>query len=81
MVTSDELSQGEIRKLYGTYNTNKVIKSKIDAIMKQMAIIECNLGIDSTDDERKKAKEEQLLLLIKIKELDPIKYDILKKVL
>lgn len=81
MVTSDELSQGEIRKLYGTYNTNKVIKSKIDAIMKQMAIIECNLGIDSTDDERKKAKEEQLLLLIKIKELDPIKYDVLKKVL
>lgn len=81
MVTSDELSQGEIRKLYGTYNTNKVIKSKIDAIMKQMATIECNLGIDSTDDERKKAKEEQLLLLIKIKELDPIKYDVLKKVL
>lgn len=81
MVTSDELSQGEIRKLYGTYNTNKVIKFKIDSIMKKMAIIESNLGIDSTDDERKKAKEEQLLLLIKIKELDPIKYDILKKVL
>jgi hypothetical protein len=81
MVTTDELSQNEKRKLFGSYNTNKQTKAKIDALMKAMANIECNLGIDSTDEERAKAKQEQLILLIKIKELDEVKYDILKKVL
>ena len=81
MVTTDELSQNEKRKLFGSYNTNKQTKAKIDALMKAMANIECNLGIDSTDKERAKAKQEQLILLSKIKELDEVKYDILKKVL
>tara|TARA_R100000654_G_scaffold69416_1_gene98994 strand:+ start:14942 stop:15187 length:246 start_codon:yes stop_codon:yes gene_type:complete len=81
MVTTDELSQNEKRKLFGSYNTNKQTKAKIDALMKAMANIECNLGIDSTDEERAKAKQEQLILLSKIKELDEVKYDILKKVL
>ena len=49
--------------------------------MHKCQIIECNLGIDSTDDERAKARQEQLILLSKIKELDPLKYDILKKVI
>ena len=52
-----------------------------DALMEAMAKIECNLGIDSTHEERAKAKQEQLIYLSKIKELDPIKYDILKKVI
>lgn len=81
MVTTDELSQNEKRKLFGSYNTNKQTKAKIDALMKAMAKIECNLGIDSTDKEREKAKQEQLILLSKIKELDELKYDVLKKVL
>ena len=81
MVTTDDLSQNEKRKLFGSYNTNKQIKAKIDALMKAMAKIECNLGIDSTDKEREKAKQEQLLLLSIIKELDEVKYDVLKKVL
>ena len=81
MVTTDELSQNEKRKLFGSYNTNKQTKAKIDALMKAMANIECNLGIDSTNEERAKAKQEQLILLSKIKELDEVKYDILKKVL
>ena len=81
MVTTDELSQNEKRKLFGSYNTNKQTKAKIDALMKAMANIECNLGIDSTDKERAKAKQEQLILLSKIKELDEVKYDVLKKVL
>mgnify|MGYP003146839557 FL=1 len=81
MVTTDELSQNEKRKLFGSYNTNKQTKAKIDALMKAMAKIECNLGIDSTDKEREKAKQEQLILLSKIKELDELKYDVLKKVI
>ena len=81
MVTTEELSQNEKRKLFGSYNTNKQTKAKIDALMKAMAKIECNLGIDSTEEERKKAKQEQLILLSKIKELDELKYDVLKKVL
>ena len=78
--TTDDLSQHEKRKLFGSYNTNKQTRAKIDALMEAMARIECNLGIDSTDDERAKAKQE-LIFLSKIKELDPVKYDILKKVL
>ena len=46
-----------------------------------MAILECNTGIDTTEKERKQTIKEQMILLKKIKELDPIKYDILKKVL
>ena len=81
MTISDDLTQGEKRKLYGTYNTNKQIKAKIDALMEAMAKLECTLGIDSTDEERKKVKQQQLIFLGKIKELDELKYDVLKKVL
>lgn len=81
MVTSDELNRNEKREIFGSYNTNKQIRLKIDALMEAMAKIECNLGIDSTYEERAKAKKEQLIYLSKIKELDPIKYDILKKVI
>ena len=79
MVTSDELSKGELRKVYGTYNTNKQTKAKIDALMEAMAKLECTLGIDSTD--KAKVKQQQLIFLSKIKELDEVKYDILKKVI
>lgn len=81
MTISDDLTQGEKRKLYGTYNTNKQTKAKIDALMEAMAKLECTLGIDSTDEEREKVKQEQLIFLGKIKELDELKYDVLKKVL
>ena len=79
--TTDELSQHEKREIFGSYNTNKQVRAKIDALMEAMAKIECNLGIDSTYEEREKASQEQLIFLSKIKELDPVKYDILKKVL
>ena len=49
--------------------------------MEAMAKAECTLGIDSTDEEKEKVKQEQLIYLTKIKELDPVKYDVLKKVL
>ena len=81
MVTTDDLNRNEKREIFGSYNTNKQVKAKIDSLMKAMAKIECNLGIDSTDEEREKASQEQLIFLSKIKELDPVKYDILKKVL
>ena len=79
--TTDDLNRNEKREIYGAYNTNKQVKAKIDALMEAMAKVECNLGIDSTDEEREKANQEQLIFLSKIKELDPVKYDILKKVL
>ena len=43
-----DLNRNEKRELLGTYHTNKKIKNQIDNLMHQMAIIECNLGIDST---------------------------------
>ena len=81
MVTSDELNRNEKRQIFGSYKTNKQIRLKIDALMEAMAKVECNLGIDSTYEERTKAKQKQLIFLSKIKELDEVKYDILKKVI
>ena len=69
-MNKEELSKHETRIYYGAYQSNKLIKS-----------IECTLGIDSTEEERSKAKQKQLVLLSKIKELDELKYDILKKVI
>ena len=79
-MTTEELSKHEQRIYYGTYESNQNIRSRIDSLMEKMAIIEANLGIDSTDEEKQKAKNEQLIYLSKIKELDEIKYDILKSV-
>ena len=81
MVTSDELNRNEKREIFGAYKTNKLIRLKIDILMESMAKLECTLGIDSTDNEINKVKQKQLLLLSKIKNLDSIKYDILKKVI
>tara|TARA_R100000231_G_scaffold111889_1_gene82935 strand:+ start:1050 stop:1295 length:246 start_codon:yes stop_codon:yes gene_type:complete len=81
MTISDDLSKNEKRELFGSYNTNKQTKQKIDGLMRQMANLECTLGIDSTHDEVKDVKNKQLLLLAKIKLLDPIKFDTLKKVI
>ena len=80
MTISDDLTQGEIRKLYGCYNTNKQTKAKIDALMEAMAKEEATLGIDSTEKEKETVKKKQLVFLSKIKELDPIKYQTLKPV-
>tara|TARA_Y100001937_G_scaffold37838_1_gene54021 strand:+ start:3687 stop:3932 length:246 start_codon:yes stop_codon:yes gene_type:complete len=81
MTTTDDLSKYEKRQLFGAYQTNKIVRAKIDALMHKCQIIECNLGIDSTDEEIENAKGQQLVYLSKIKELDPLKYDVLKKVI
>ena len=73
------LNRNEKRELLGTYHTNKKIKNQIDNLMHQMAVIECNLGVDSTIKEKSSAKKQQLELLKKIKSLDEIKFNILKK--
>ena len=80
-MTADELSKYERRIYYGTYQSNKNTRIKIDVLMEKMAILESTLGIDSTHEEKKKVKNQQLIFLSKIKELDPLKYDILKKVI
>ena len=82
------LNRNEKRELLGTYHTDtkilnhrpfKKIKNQIDNLMHQMAVIECNLGVDSTIKEKSSAKKQQLELLKKIKSLDEIKFNILKK--
>ena len=57
MTTTEDLSTHEKRQLFGAYQTNKAVRLKIDALMHKCQIIECNLGIDSTDEERKIANE------------------------
>ena len=52
------------------YYTNKKTKEKIDKLLKKNAIIQANLGIDSTDSERNKADKKVGELVKQIKGLD-----------
>tara|TARA_R100001510_G_scaffold11738_1_gene8977 strand:+ start:3209 stop:3460 length:252 start_codon:yes stop_codon:yes gene_type:complete len=74
-MTKEELTQSETRKLFGRYYTSRECKNKIDNLLWQCAVINANTGIDSTNSELKKAREEKDLLYEKIKEIDPIKYE------
>ena len=50
-MTKEELSQSETRRLFGRYHTSKECKKKIDHLLWQCAVINANIGIDSTQEE------------------------------
>ena len=45
------------RIYYGTYQSNKIVRTKIDSLMRQMASFECTLGNDSTHEEIQEVKK------------------------
>lgn len=53
------------------YDTDEQIRSEIDKLLQANASIQCNLGIESTKEERQEAKRKWMELAKKIKELDP----------
>jgi len=44
---------------------------EIDKILHQMAQIFQNIGVDSTEEERDQAKQQELMLIGKISQIDP----------
>jgi len=56
-----------------TYQTCKLIKSKIDNHLQEMATLFANLGTDSTLEEIKEAYIQESNLIDIIEELDPVK--------
>ena len=74
-MTKKKLSQSETRKLYGRYYTSKECKKKIDHLLWQCAVINANIGIDSTQEELELARKKKDDLYKKIEEEDVIKYE------
>ena len=56
-----------------TYQTCKLIKTKIDNHLQEMSSLFANLGTDSTEDEVMQVYLEESYLIDKIEWLDPVK--------
>ena len=56
-----------------TYQTCKLIKTKIDNHLHDMAMLFANLGTDSTAEEIKEAYDKESVIIDAIEELDPVK--------
>ena len=54
------------------YYTSKEIKNKIDKLLQENAVVQSNLGIDSTKEERKNAKKETNRIKSDIKTMDKV---------
>ena len=52
------------------YHTEEDIREQIDVLLEENAAIQCNLGIESTDAERKEADDKWRVIAAKIKTLD-----------
>ena len=50
-----------------------------DDILRECATLFSNLGIDSTDEDRKKAKEREWFLLSMLKDIDREEYEFFKR--
>lgn len=53
------------------YRTNQKVRERIDRLLKRSNTISANLGIDSTEKEKKEAKKEQARIDAQIREIDP----------
>jgi len=54
------------------YYTSIEIRKKIDKLLKENAVVQSNLGIDSTKEERKNAKKETNRIKSDIKTMDKV---------
>ncbi len=59
------------------YHENEESRIKIDGILMEISAIECTLGKDSTEEEKRAAKNKQIKLHDEIKNIDKEFYDII----
>ena len=64
-------------KTLSKYKTNKSIKSRIDKLLHRMAMIVADNGTGGKNDYGKKTKYELRIIEKKIKEIDPIFYELI----
>ena len=53
------------------YHTDEDVRKQIDELLHRNALIQCNLGIDSTKEERQEAKRKWMELAVQIRDIDP----------
>ena len=53
------------------YHTDADVRKQIDELLHQNALIQCNLGTDSTKEERTEAKKQWMELAMQIRDIDP----------
>ena len=77
----DELSLGfkDVDSIYESTSHRWDDKRKVDTLLEIGAVIEANLGIDSTIGERNQAKKQQRYIYKTIKNIDPLLGDLLMR--
>ena len=77
----DELSLGfkDVDSIYESTSHRWDDKRKVDTLLEIGAVIEGNLGIDSTIGERNQAKKQQRYIYKTIKNIDPLLGDLLMR--
>ena len=79
----DDLNLGfkDVDSIYESTSTKWDDKKKIDTLLEIGAVIETNLGIDSTKAERNEAKRQQKYIYKVIKKIDPAIGDLLMRLI
>ena len=52
------------------YDQDDETRKQIDELLHQNAILQCNLGLDSTEEEKKSAHDQWMVLAVQIRDLD-----------
>ena len=52
------------------YEQDEDTRKKIDELLHQNALIQCDLGMDSTPEEKKSAHDKWMVLAMQIRDLD-----------
>jgi hypothetical protein len=81
MSVIDKLKLGfkDVDSIYESTSHKWDDKKKVDTLLEIGAIIEANLGIDSTIGERNEAKKQQRYIYRTIKKIDPSLGDLLMR--
>ena len=53
------------------YHMDTDVRNQIDELLHQNALIQCNLGTDSTKEERTESKKQWMELAMQIRDIDP----------
>lgn len=79
IVNELDLGFKDVDSIYESTSNKWTDKRKVDTLLEIGAVIEANLGIDSTIAERNEAKKKQRYIYKTIKKIDPSMGDLLMR--
>lgn len=79
LVNELNLSFNDVDSVYESTSKRWTDKKKVDTLLEIGAVIEANLGIDSTIAERNEAKKQQRYIYRLIKKIEPNTGDLLMR--